>query len=62
MGGLVVMHSYTTTSTPTLQILSDSTTTLNKECGHEDSISDAIPVSEVAQGNSDKEFSSVLKQ
>lgn len=60
-GWTVVMHSYTTTSTPTLQILSDSTTTLNNERGPEDSISDAIPVSAIAQGNSDKQFSSVLK-
>lgn len=60
-GWTVVMHSYTTTSIPTLQILSDSTTALNKECGPGDSISVAIPVSAIVQGNSDKEFSSVLK-
>lgn len=60
-GRAVVMHSYTTMSTPAPQILSDSTTALNEECGPEDSISVATSMSATAQGNSDKQFSSVLK-
>lgn len=57
----VVMHSYTTTSTPAPQILSDRTTALNEKCGPEFSISVAVLMPVIAQGNSDKEFSSVLK-
>ena len=60
-GWTVVKHSYTTTSTPAPQILSDSTTALNKEGGPEDSISVTIPMPAIAQGNSDKQFSSVPK-
>lgn len=55
------MHSYTTTSTPAPQILSDRTTALNEKCGPEFSISVAVLMPVIAQGNSDKEFSSVLK-
>lgn len=60
-GWTVVMHSYTTTSTPAPQILSDSATALNEECGPEDLISVATLVPAIAQGNSDKQISSVLK-
>jgi len=60
-GRTVVMHSYTTTSTPAPQILSDSTTALNEKRGPEFSISVAVLMPAIAQGNSDKESSSVLK-
>lgn len=60
-GWTVVMHSYTTMSTPAPQILPVSTAALNKECGPEDSISFAASMPGTAQGNSDKQFSSVLK-
>lgn len=60
-GRIVVMHSCTTTCTPDLQILSDRTTALNEKRGPEFSISVAVLMPAIAQGNSDKEFSSVLK-
>jgi len=60
-GWTVVMHSYTAMSTPAPQIISDSTSALNAEHGPEDSISVATPMPAIAQGNSDKQFSSFLK-